>query len=308
MTLTAWNHFLTTEVQLATDLPDSEYMTALLDFAAIEITGPATADFLHGQFTTAVTTLDLKACQFSAWCNAKGQTRATFFLHRSARDCFIILLPTTLRASFIEQLKRYILRADVQVSDLSSACVAVGVVTVEHSTLADCDHLSLPADPNRHIVIASVDQQIARWKTLSQTLTPVPATAWQLRDMNDKRPWLVPATTERFLPQMLGLDQMNALNYQKGCYPGQEIIARLHFRGTLKRRLHRAHCNANATPTEGDPLVTPDNGVVGTVINAVPTGDRWELLAVIDDNVPDAPLFIGAADGATVKMEGAATR
>ena len=303
MTLTAWHNFLKAKVRLSEKIKDSEWLAPLPNFAVIEIAGADAVDFLHGQFTTAIKTLDLKACQVSAWCNAKGQTYATFLIRRTAQDRFTIILPATLQTSFIERLRRYILRADVQITDLSDAHVIIGAATVDHTLLTKSDCLLLPTDPNRYLMIDTIDRQIERWQSFSQILTPLPTTTWQLHDIQNKLAWLTPATSEKFLPQMLGLDRIHAADYHKGCYPGQEIIARLHFRGTLKRCLHIASCKTNTPPACGDTLVTKDRSSAGKVINVAPMDDTYCLLAVIDNDALNAPLFIGDInDGVQVNL------
>jgi folate-binding protein YgfZ len=117
------------------------------------------------------------------------------------------------------------------------------------------------------------------WKGLSQTARPAGAGAWDGSQIRAGMPWILPATQELFLPQMAALEQLGAVSFEKGCYPGQEIVARTHYRGELKRHLALGRAAAAVHPGQG--LAAPAGEPAAPVVNAAPAPDGgWEFLAV----------------------------
>ena len=309
-------------------------ITDLSHLAIIEISGNDAEDFLHGQFTTNIKQLSKHHLQFSAWCNPKGQVKATFFIYLHGTE-FYILLPDELKESIIKQLQMYILRADVKLTDKSDKLIRVGLQTHDATLLADLIesvpeqqgnvthgqvttnrglHALLTVAPNneedasRYILIGSADRQITLWQELVKHFTPIGTPAWELLDIKAMYPWITTQTTQRFLPQMINLDLMDGLDYQKGCYPGQEIIARLHFRGLLKRSLYLATCTLESCseigPEIGDPLYGDDNEQsVGTVVNTQQSEDKYYLLAVIENDSVESKLSLRSSDGPGVNLQ-----
>jgi len=271
--------------------------------AIIEISGADAGSFLSGQFTSNIEKISEHQLQFSAWCNPKGQVKTTFYIYRHA-DNFYILLPEELKVSFLKQLTMYILRANVQLTDQSDLLTRLGLC-VEKSDLEQSDILNqlpdnltilplastateLPSRQSRYIIVTEFEQAESIQNTLTEKLADTDPSVWKLLDIQAGIPWLTPETSEKFLPQMLNLDLMEALDYQKGCYPGQEIIARLHYRGELKRNLYLTTCTSKVTPEPGASIVSSENKSVGTVIQAQTEVDTTYLLAVIDkDSIQD---------------------
>ncbi len=299
------------------------FITDLSHLALIEVTGVDADDFLNGQFTTNVKQLAKNHLQFSAWCNPKGQVKTTFYIYRHETG-FNILLPVDLRDSFIKQLQMYIMRADVKLIDKSNKLVRVGIQTNNNKLLAEsmgsipeqnagitiqndlhCLHaFGSENTSQRYIFIGSVERIKTLWKDFSQNSCPVGATIWELLDIQAAYPWLSSQTTEKFLPQMLNLDLIDGLNYQKGCYPGQEIIARLHFRGQLKRSLYLATCSLDAQPVIADQLYISDHkDSVGVVINVQVSEDKYYLLAVIEKELVEHQLALRETNGASLTLQ-----
>lgn len=305
-------------------------VTDLSHLALIEVSGREAEDFLHGQFTINIKQLSNNHSQFSAWCNPKGQVKATFLIYRHDND-FIILLPAELKEPFVKQLQMYVLRADVKISDKSDDLVRIGVQTKDDTSLFglidsvpeeianisqgevivhnDLHYLRIVSNEtgrnvHRYILIGAVDRQIILWKELMKHVTPVGTSLWELLDIQTAYPWVTSQTTEKFLPQMLNLDLIDGLNYQKGCYPGQEIIARLHFRGQLKRSLYLATCSLDSHPENGDQLYTNNiEQSVGTVINAQAFEDKYFLLAVIEKEQIANNISLRQPDGASLALQ-----
>lgn len=290
----------------------SNYTISDLSYLAIiEISGADAESFLNAQFTSNIKRHSEHQLQFSAWCNPKGQVKTTFYIYRHA-DNFYILLPEELKVSFLKQLSMYILRADVQLTDLSDSHSRLGLCLEKSDILNQLpDNLavlplaSTETEPSsrqsRYIIIFDNEQEGSVRETLTEQLVDTDSSVWQGLDIQAGVPWLTQETAEKFLPQMLNLDLMEALDYQKGCYPGQEIIARLHYRGELKRNLYLATCALKETPEKVTPVsgtsIVSSDKTVGTVIQAQTDVETTYLLAVINNDSIQDSLFLYNTDG-----------
>ena len=213
-------------------------------FTTIKIDGADAAGFLHGQFTTDVTGLASGRAGLSAWCDPKGRVIATFILAR-LNGTFWLLLPEILKDTFLKRLKMYVLRANVNIVDANTGTESIPELPAHISTMDGCD--------------------------------------WQTTFIRKGIPWISPATSGRFLPQELNLDHLDALSYTKGCYPGQEIIARLRYRGEVKRRLCHATTDNNTLLQLGSALAPEgEERNIGTVVNSAITDKGQELLVVLE--------------------------
>lgn len=213
-------------------------------FTTIKIDGADAAGFLHGQFTTDVTGLASGRAGLSAWCDPKGRVIATFILAR-LNGTFWLLLPEILKDTFLKRLKMYVLRAKVNIVDASTETGNLPELPAYISAMDGCD--------------------------------------WQTTFIRQGIPWISPATSGRFLPQELNLDHLDALSYTKGCYPGQEIIARLRYRGEVKRRLCHATTDNNTFLPPGSALVPEgEERNIGAVVNSAITDKGQELLIVLE--------------------------
>jgi hypothetical protein len=283
--------------------------------AIIEISGADAESFLNAQFTSNIKNLSEHQLQFSAWCNPKGQVKTSFYIYRHA-DNFYILLPEGLKVSFLKQLSMYILRADVQLTDQSDSLTRIGLCLEKSDVLNQLpDNLAvLPLaatetelGQSRYIIVTDIQQAKSIRETLTEQLTDTDSSVWKGLDIQAGIPWLTQETVEKLLPQMLNLDLMGALDYQKGCYPGQEVIARLHYRGELKRSLYLATYTSKETPKKITPepgtiIVSSENRTVGTVIQAQSDVETTYLLAVIDNASIQDNLFLYNTDGSQITV------
>jgi tRNA-modifying protein YgfZ len=250
----------------------------LSHYGLIEITGKDAGTFLAAQFTSDVRQVSESTSQLSAWCTAKGRVLAVFRIFRRA-GAYYLLLPGELLQPILRRLRMYIVRSDVRLADASSTLVRIG--------------LSGPALPGSlTIVIGEPDAAKKLWRDRQENATPTGAGPWTLLEILAGIPSVHPKTTEAFLPQMLNLEALGGLCFSKGCYPGQEIIARLQYRGQLKRRMYLGLADTARIPEPGDEVVSGDSEEtqnVGTVVAAErhPQGGA-ALLAVLE---------IGAAQG-----------
>ena len=274
--------------------PDS-FITPVPGFSLLRISGKDAADFLHNQLTSDIKQLSDGTGGPSAWCNPKGRVITTFVVYRLG-DAFYLLLPAILQERVTKRLQMFVLRADVAIMDFNAGCSLLGVrgragaipeAELEFSIheLNQRLHLFLPDKhgESRCLIVDQTEMLQDVWRELAQALPAVDSRCWDRLDMEAGLAWPNETTSEQFLPQELNLDGTGGVSFDKGCYPGQEVIARVHYRGQVKRRLYLARCEANSTPPPGATLRDKDGKNAGMLISAVPDAGKGHLcLAVVD--------------------------
>jgi folate-binding protein YgfZ len=292
----------------------------LEQFALIRFSGSDARAFLHGQLTCDVAGLPPGRSTYGGYCSPKGRVLATFLLWSSGEDLYL-QLPALLRDPVRKQISKYILRAKVGVADASGEWSLAGVAgpdarnvvervvgdvprqahAVLHTPAATA--IGLPGD--RHLLVVARNEA-AVLESLSPTAERRGPEYWDWLDIRSGIPVILPATQEAFVPQMLNLDLIGGVSFEKGCYPGQEIVARMHYRGTLKQRMYLAHINGRDPPRPGDRLYSPDFGrqASGTVVNAAASPDGgYDLLASVQiASAGRGELRWGAPDGPAVTL------
>jgi folate-binding protein YgfZ len=288
---------------------EAAVMADLTQFGLIRISGADAQKFLQSQFTNDVKQASASQAQLSAWCSAKGRVIATFILYRRDGD-FMLLLPAASVAGVMARLQRYVLRADVQLHDAGKDLARMGV-SGEHAgqwleaylgqpppaemygCLAAEKHtvLRIPGTKPRFVVIGEQRAVMECWLALFGDAKPAGAAAWELLDILAGMPWLAPTLGEEFIPQMLNLEKIGGVSFTKGCYPGQEIVARSQYLGEVKRRMARARVTTTECPSPGSVLLTGDGQAAGTVIagQCDPQGE-CVLLVVLNLNAGELHL------------------
>lgn len=258
---------------------------------AVRVHGQDAEHFLNAQLTNTVPAADGPGSCLAGWCDAKGRVEVLFRVLRVAQDDFVLMLPVELIPALLPRLRMFVLRARVTIADTSDETTLFGIVGDAASTLAAGD--ALPSEPNACGGIA--DGTLMRLpaanplylalggERLSTQLGSSAAldeNRWALAVIRAGLPAITAATRSKFVPQMLNLHWLGGLDFDKGCYPGQEVVARLQFRGTLKRRVYRAETDGEAAPGE---TVYSGQASAGTVLQSAGTPEGGcELLAVIE--------------------------
>jgi hypothetical protein len=245
----------------------------------------------------------------SAWCTAQGRVIATIRVVRQG-DGYRLVLARDLAERVAKRLKMFVLRARVGVTDASADVAVAGLIAppprlpaaanLEVDAAVAIDDGALVRSPGptpRWLAIGSP----STLEALGADAGSVDATAWRGSDIDAGLPHVCAATTELFVPQMLNLDALAGVAFDKGCYPGQEIVARLRYRGGLKRRLYRAVCAGAAAPAPGTALYCDAAGPeesVGNVVDAVAGTDGVvHLTAVVVMERAGSVLRVGGASG-----------
>ena len=287
----------------------------LPQLSAIGFSGEDAQSFLHNQLTCDVAALGPGLSTYGSYCTPKGRILATFLLWYLG-DRYFMQLPSSLREAIQKRLSMYVLRSKVKVEDAGAQWKAAGlsgrdaashvervlgaVPQRDHEVVSTPDStvIRLPADRYEILIPhSSAPEILEKLKEGAQTLEPA---HWDWLDIRAGVPTITKPTQEQFVPQMVNLDLIGGLTFTKGCYPGQEIVARMHFLGKLKQRMYLAHLSthlpthlpthlsnevaAAASPQPGDKLYSAALGTQssGMVVNAArsPEGGH-DLLAVI---------------------------
>lgn len=259
----------------------------------IEISGADALGFAHSQFASDVAGLAVVCWQWSAWLTAQGRTRCVFALLRPAADHLLIWLPLGGASKIRDELARFVLRAKVQLAVREGWVLA----SLDANPASDyqsgriSEHLQGYAftQPGPEVRVAWLGPAPA------QALDTDALNAWRLADIAAGLPWLDPATQGEFVPQALDLERLDALRFDKGCYPGQEIAARLHFRGSAKARLHRLLLLGDGEAPPGMPIESSTGNAGVVLYGARVSAHTREALAVLADAFADSAALKSAA-------------
>ena len=285
------------------------FAAALPDWGLIHANGVDAQDFLHGQLTNDLLHLAPDGAQWSGYCSAKGRLYAAFLVWRDGGDGFYLAVDRALVPALIKRLRMFVLRAKVVLEDVSEKLAVHGLVGVPGPAPMQVNSgaISTIGLPPVHGVGRSL-VLLPAGAPLESSVVAGSAPDWQRLMIHAGEVWITPATQEQFVPQMVNLDAIGAINFKKGCYPGQEIVARAHYRGAVKRRAYLAHVAGEAKA--GDALFASDlsrqdgGQESGTIANAAPApGGGSDVLAVIQmQSHAQASIHLGAADGPALQF------
>jgi len=258
-------------------------------WTAIAVTGADAKSYLQGQLSFDLDRLTAGRMQLASCSSAQGRVQAVVWLLQRS-DAIVMLVHASIADSLLARLRKYVLRAKVkfEVSDRF------------HVFAADSNAFDGAAQSH----VESGPRSFVRWPgervvciapALSEPPSPTVAARWHHADIAAGLPQVYPQTHEAFVAQMLNLDVLGGISFEKGCYTGQEIIARTHFRGAVKRRMFRFGFEGDA-PAPGTRIVNGEQHA-GDVVDAVASEGRGELLAVIPLSQANETLRIGASDG-----------
>lgn len=274
---------------------------ALTDILCIEARGADAGAFLHGQLSQAVAALPLDRAPLAAWLDARGRVRALVRVHRFP-DRWLLVTPRDGADALVTKLRMFVLRAAVTIG--VAADVAVGALVGATPDWLEAHGLPRDAEPDRSFshgelrftrIGADAWQVLGPPAALETFAEPLPkgnTAAAAGAEIALGIPLVTAATGERFVAQMLNLDTLGAIAFDKGCYPGQEIVARVHNLGGVKRRARRY---AGPSGIAVGASVLSNGAAVGEVVRCVPTATGTELLALVDNaatalEVAGAPL------------------
>lgn len=292
----------------------------LSHLGVLEIAGNDAEAFLQGQLTCDAKALASDAATPGAYCSPKGRMLANFLLWREAGG-YALALSRTLVAGIEKRLRTYVLRAKVTVSDQTRERILLGAAGHAANQALQTTVGAVPASPyavtrsggvaivrlpaDRFLVAAATDRAEALWAALSASLRPVGTPCWEWLDIAAGLPLVTSRTQDEFVPQMANLELIGGVSFQKGCYPGQEVVARTQYLGKAKRRMFLARVE-DAAPAPGDPLYSEDLGdqASGTIVNAAPAPEGgFDVLAVVHAaSAAESSVHLGSLTGPRLKF------
>lgn len=282
-------------MEAATNRPGACF-ARLTRYGLLSVTGDDARAFLHAQLTTDIANLPPGRATLAGWCTAKGRLLASLIVI-PAGGGFLLQVARDIAPAVAKRLSMFVLRSKVRVADASAAWSQFGAwgpetparlarlaldVGPEAFGVARTDGIfAVRHGPQRYLVIAS-DEESAKVQHALEG-TEMAEDAWRLEEIRAGRPFISGATQDQFVPQMVNLEALGGVDFRKGCYPGQEIVARAQYRGQVKRRMVRAIAAPGSPLAPGQDLFCDDHPgqPCGTVVDAATGPEGVELLAVL---------------------------
>lgn len=269
----------------------------LVQYGLIRFQGEESQAFLQGQLSSDIRALTINTAQYSSYSTPKGRMQASFLVSRQGDD-YLLQISAELQAALQKRLSMFIMRSKTKASDANAELVQVGVAgptamgliseifgtapaafEVQHHATASVIGL----EGARFQIIATPDAMPPLWtKLLESGATPASTAAWQLTEIRAGVPWITAATQEEFVAQMANMELIGGVSFTKGCYPGQEIVARTQYLGKLKRRTYRMHVNSHDVQAGQDVYSPEMNGQAsGKIMLAAPAPQGGSEVLVV---------------------------
>ncbi|WP_323844771.1 folate-binding protein [Microbulbifer magnicolonia] len=310
---------------------ESEAELHLIDLSplgAIAVNGPDSQKFLQGQLTCDLVTLPDNHSTLGAHCNPKGRMISAFSALKLSHSEFILRLPRDLAPIARDALAKYAVFFKTELQDIGDASTGdkhrwLGVqgkgAAERTAQLLGIEHLmpgevrAFDCNGERAIAQSLNDRQVALlvpvaqaqnlWQQLSTGAEAAGYDRWQQLQIEAGIPQLHAATSELFIPQMANLHLLGGVSFKKGCYTGQEVVARMQFRGAAKRRLYRARCVSGAIPAPGLEIYADGEQSIGNLVEACRGAEGIELLAVLTIAKVAAGEELRLADGRVLELQ-----
>ena len=276
---------------------------ALPHLAILDVTGEDAQNFLHAQVPSDIRTLNAERAQISGWCTAKGRLLTTFVIW-PIENGYRLILAADVRDAIAKRLKMYVMRLKVQVTPATDevyGLISPPPTLKNHALPANdwqvshIDNVTIVRLDSTRDLLTGPEPELQLLAGSGETANPV---LWMLSDIAQGFPLVTQATSEHYVPQMVNLDKLGGVSFKKGCYPGQEIVARTHYLGKIKRHLYRV--------SSAQPLV-PGAEVRSSLLNGQACGSllttaqdaqgQWQALAVLQQDAIEGIIYLQTDTG-----------
>ncbi len=314
-----WKAFLNTQDTLANTTADSlipsyandtKVLTDLSNRGLLEVSGEDAESFLQNQLTNDIRNVNEKTHQESAWCSPKGRIIANFRIFKRA-DSFLLDLSADLVEHVIKKLRMYVMMSKVTIQDVSDSKVhfsysGQGAEVELKQVLANVPEatgeaiqsdsltvLAIRGANPRFDIFGEVDDCKSLWQKLSSEAVIAPSSHWDYLNIQAGIPMISAESTEAWIPQMVNYIQIGGVDFQKGCYPGQEVVARLNYLGKTKRRMFHVEADTSSALKVGSPVKSTGDTEAGKVLSSVlnPQG-KAEALVILKIAETTKPLTV----------------
>ena len=255
-------------------------MVNLSYLSVIRFSGVDAGSFLHSQLSADVQGLASGDSSFACYCEPKGRVLSLMLVYRDEDD-YLVIMSTSLASAVIDRLKIYVMRSKVNIEILSDYSVSGIQAHDGHASTVNTDRVIQLPGKRQCLVVTPGD--IAAEADANKRAD------WKISELQNGISWLGPKTSGQFLPQMLGYEELGAINYRKGCYPGQEIVARTHYLGKVKRHPRLLVCKLPIDPSHMDKveLVSDDQPFDAVVADFERNADGMICLLLVTRMAPD---------------------
>ena len=298
-------------------MADSAFFCPLSHEGVLAVRGADAAKFLQGQLTCNLNYLSDTQASLGARCTQKGRMQSSFRILLQG-DGVLLAMASELLEPQLADLKKYAVFSKSKLTDESAAWVRFGLMDADQAlaglglelpadtdSVARTEHLiAIRVSPGRAELWVPVEQAEAVLSQLTAQLKEAGLNEWLLGQIRAGIGQVMAQTRELFIPQMLNLQAVGGVSFKKGCYTGQEIVARMQYLGKLKRRLYRLSLDAPEMPEPGTPLFSPShNSAIGEVVLAAKAGQTIELLAVLQAEAADSgDVHVGTLEGPGLQL------
>jgi folate-binding protein YgfZ len=298
-------------------MADSAFFCTLSHEGVLAVRGVDAGKFLQGQLTCNIDYLSDAKAGLGARCTQKGRMQSSFRILPEG-DGYLLAMASELIEAQLLDLKKYAVFSKSKLTDESaswtrfglsggdSAMAALGVYLTQEidSVARGNDLIAIRVSPGRAELWVRAEKADEVQAQLAVSLSQGSLNDWLLGQIRAGIGQVFGQTRETFIPQMINLQAVGGVSFKKGCYTGQEIVARMQYLGKLKRRLYRLNLSSGEVPEAGTPLFSPVHGsAVGEVVIAANSGEGVELLAVLQaDAAEDGNIHLGSSDGLALQM------
>ena len=299
-----WQETVTPERPLQPAFPECS-ITDLAHFGLIRASGPDLRTFLQGQLTNDINRVTPEVAQLSSYCSPKGRMLGSFWIFQRD-DALYLQMPVDLVPAILKRLRMFVLRSQVTFEEVGDALVSFGLSgdcaaellpfvpadATASTTREELTVIRLPGDRPRFEVVGPPSALAPLWTRVVDRAEQTGPDFWALMDIRAGIPNVYANTVEAFVPQMANLQIVGGVSFTKGCYTGQEVVARMQYLGKLKRRMYRARVGGTERPLPGAEVysASSESGQgAGRIVDAAPApGGGFEALAVVQISSAEA--------------------
>ncbi len=295
-------------------------LTPLDNLGVLAVRGAGSPKFLQGQSTCDFESLAVGGVTPGALCNAKGRMMASFTACRSGEDEILLSMDRELVEPTIAQLKKFAVFFKVELTDASDkyrqlGLAGSGLTEILSPTFHSMPSASQSVEDNQgnrlallareiYLLICHSENASALWQSLSGAVTAAGLPWWNLQLVRAGLASVTPALSEQLVPQMLNYQATGAISFTKGCYTGQEVVARMQYLGKLKRRTYRITASTSSVPEIGTQISTTEGKNVGTIVLAAPEDEKYmTMLAVLREAALDQKQLVINGESVPITLE-----